>query len=66
MSDLQGKGEITMFFAMLMDTDNYKTQFEYIGPFESVKDCEKVCKEQNEKRQYRGSVRFVVQEFRKA
>ena len=54
-----------MFFAMLMDTDTYKTQFEYIGPFESVKDCLKVCKEQNEKRQYHGSIRFVVQEFRK-
>ena len=55
-----------MFFAMLMDTDNYKTKFEYIGPFESVKDCEKVCREQNEKCQYGGSVRFVVQEFNKA
>ena len=55
-----------MFFAMLMDTDNYKTKFEYIGPFESAKDCEKVCREQNEKRQYYGSVHFVVQEFSKA
>ena len=55
-----------MFFAMLMDTNTYKTQFEYLGPFESEKDCEKVCEEQNEKRRYCGSVHFVVQEFRKA
>ena len=54
-----------MFFAMLMDTDNHKTQFEYIGPFESVKDCEKVCEEQNKERKYYGSLRFVVQEFNK-
>ena len=54
-----------MFFAMLMDTDNYRTQFEYIGPFVYEEDCEKVCQEQNEKRQYRGSVHFVVQEFNK-
>ncbi len=55
----------TMFFAMLEDTDNDK-QIEYIGPFGSVEDFEKVCKEQNEKRQYRGSVHFVVHEFREA
>ena len=55
-----------MFFAMLMDTDNYKTQFKYIGPFESEEDCEKVCREQNEECRYYGSVRFVVQEFDKA
>lgn len=54
-----------MFFAMLMDTNTHKTQFEYIGPFESVKECEKMCQEQNEKRGYHNSVRFVIQEFNK-
>ena len=54
-----------MFFAMLMDTDTYKTQFEYIGPFESEKECEKMCHEQNEKCGYRNSIRFVIQEFNK-
>ena len=53
-----------MFFAMLMDTNTYKTQFEYIGPFESAKDCENICQEQNEKRGYYGNIRFVVQEMK--
>lgn len=53
-----------MFFAMLMDTDNYRTQFEYIGPFNYEEFCEKICREQNEKRGYCGSIRFVVQEMK--
>lgn len=53
-----------MFFAMLMDLNTHKTRFEYLGPFKSEKDCEKACREQNEKRQYPDNIRFIVQEMR--
>ena len=52
-----------MFFAMLMNTESFETHFYYIGPFESEKECEKVCFQQNEKMGYRGNIRFVPQEL---